>query len=70
MDERPAPAGSPSPDPRPPVMMAADAATGLNPVDSAAVRGYVSRTGDRRPRTRQEWADLARLERARPIAQE
>jgi hypothetical protein len=70
MDERPTPTGSSPPDPRPPVMMAADAATTLNAVDSAAVRGYVSRTGDRRPRTRQEWADLARLERVRPIAQE
>lgn len=70
MDERTPAAGSPPPDPRPPVMMGEDAARSLNPVDSAAVRGYVSRTGDRRPRTRQEWANLAALERARPIAQE
>lgn len=70
MDDRTATAGSPTPDPRPPVMMAEDAARGFNPVDSAAVRGYVSRTGDRRPRTRQAWADLAALERARPIVQE
>jgi len=53
-----------------PVLSAQDAALSLDLVDSAAIRGYVARTGDRSPRTRTAWAELAMAERTRPIAQE